>query len=84
MRVPLHQAEYDLYTHLAYNIGPGAFCGSTLVKKLNAGDYLSACQQILAWRMFKGTDCSLPNRVCGGIWKNRQQTHARCIAAQQP
>ena len=49
MRVPLHQAEYDLYTHLAYNIGPGAFCGSTLVKKLNAGDYLSACQQILAF-----------------------------------
>ncbi len=32
--VPLHQYEYDAFVDLAYNIGPTAFCGSTLVKRL--------------------------------------------------
>lgn len=29
VRVPLHQHEYDAFLSLAYNIGLGAFCGST-------------------------------------------------------
>lgn len=82
VRVPLHQAEYDLYTHHAYNIGSNAFCGSTLVKKLNAGDYVGACNQILEWKMFGKVDCSQPNRICGGLWADRQKTHAACMAVQ--
>jgi len=42
VRVPLTQNEYDAYISLSYNIGPTAFCGSTLVKKLNAGYYPEA------------------------------------------
>jgi lysozyme len=45
VRVPLHQHEYDAFLSLAYNIGPGAFCGSTLVRRLNAGDYAGACAE---------------------------------------
>lgn len=82
VRVPLHQAEYDLYTHHAYNIGPTAFCNSTLVKRLNQQDYAEACAQILEWKMFRGIDCSKPNKVCGGIWTDRLKTHARCVEAQ--
>lgn len=82
VRVPLHQAEYDLYTHHAYNIGPTAFCNSTLVKRLNQQDYPGACAQILEWKMFRGIDCSKPNRVCGGIWTDRLKTHAKCMEAQ--
>lgn len=52
--VDLHQYEYDAYTQLAYNIGPTAFCGSTLVKKLNTGDYTGACAEISRWDRFKG------------------------------
>jgi lysozyme len=44
--VPLTQGEYDAYVDLAYNIGPGAFCDSTLVLELNAGRYESACVHI--------------------------------------
>lgn len=83
VRVPLHQAEYDLYAHTAYNIGPTAFCSSTLVRKLNQQDYLGACAQILEWKMFKGTDCSQPNKVCAGLWTDRRATHAKCMGAQQ-
>lgn len=51
---PLYQHEYDAYTSLAYNIGPTAFCNSTLVKKLNAGEYRAACMEILRWDKFRG------------------------------
>lgn len=51
---PLYQYEYDAYTSLAYNIGPTAFCASTLVQKLNAGEYAVACAQITRWDRFKG------------------------------
>lgn len=37
VKVPLTQSEYDAYTSFAFNVGGSAFCGSTLVKKLNAG-----------------------------------------------
>ena len=47
--VPLSQGEYDAYTSLAFNIGASAFCSSTLVRKLNGGDYEGACAEILRW-----------------------------------
>lgn len=49
VHVPLYQYEYDVYVAFAYNIGTGAFCSSTLVRKLNAGDYAGACAEISRW-----------------------------------
>ena len=40
--VPLAQHEYDAYVSFSYNVGSRACCRSTLVKKLNAGDYAGA------------------------------------------
>lgn len=54
VKVPLAQGEFDAYVDLAYNIGGGAFCHSTIVKKLNVSDYAGACRGILAWDKFKG------------------------------
>jgi len=70
--VPLHQYEYDAYTSLAYNIGSSAFCRSTLVRKLNAEDYVGACNQILRWDHFKG-------KPLAGLTKRRQEEHKKCL-----
>ena len=79
VRVPLHQHEYDAYINLAYNIGGGAFCSSSLVKKLNAGDYAGACDAVLAWRFVGSVDCSAAgNRQCPGLWARRLKTHSQC------
>lgn len=72
--VPLHQHEYDAYTSLAYNIGSTAFCGSTLVKRLNAQDYPGACAEILRWDKFKG-------QPLAGLTKRRKQENALCLGA---
>lgn len=83
--VPLAQHEYDAFVGLAYNIGPTAFCRSTLVKRLNAGDYRGACDAILDWKRVGAMDCSTPgNRVCGGLWKRRLEQHAQCLGEVNP
>jgi lysozyme len=80
--VPMHQAEYDVYVDMAYNIGPGAFCGSTMARKLREGDYVGACNQILEWKKAAGYDCSKPgNKRCGGLWERRLELHAQCLGA---
>lgn len=56
VKVPLAQREYDAYLQLSYNIGETAFCGSTLVKKLNAQDYDGACREILRWNRAQGRE----------------------------
>lgn len=40
---------YVAFLSLAYNIGTGAFCKSTLVRKLNAGDVRGACNELSKW-----------------------------------
>ncbi|MCZ0750113.1 lysozyme [Aeromonas enteropelogenes] len=79
IKVPLHQYEYDAYVELSHNIGPGAFCRSTIVKRLNVGDYPGACEAILLFKRAGNQDCSVPgNRVCAGLWKDRLRLHAKC------
>jgi lysozyme len=76
VKVPLHQHEYDAFLSLAYNIGPGAFCGSTLVRKLNAEDYAGACAEILRWDKAGG-------KTVAGLTKRRQAEYRQCMG-QQP
>lgn len=73
--VPLHQYEYDAYLSLAYNIGSGAFCGSTLVKKLNKQDYEGACREILRWNRAGG-------KVVRGLSVRREKEYRTCIGTQ--
>lgn len=54
VNVPLTQAQYDALVSLVYNIGSGAFRNSTLLKNLNAGDYLGAAGGMLAWNRSGG------------------------------
>jgi lysozyme len=72
VKVPLHQYEYDAYTSLAYNIGSGAFCRSTLVKLLNQEKYPEACKQILRWDFFKG-------KPLRGLTVRREKEYQKCI-----
>ena len=49
VKVPLNQNQFDALVSLAYNIGSSAFKSSTLVKKLNSGDYHGAADQFNVW-----------------------------------
>lgn len=51
VRVPLNINQFSALVSLVYNIGPGAFHTSTLLRLLNAGDYAGAREQFHVWRM---------------------------------
>ena len=70
--VPLYQNEWDAYVSLTYNIGTGAFCKSTLVKKLKQRDYPGACREILKWNKAGG-------RVNDGLVKRRRDEYQQCL-----
>ena len=58
---------------LAYNIGVPAFCKSTVVRKLNAGDVQGGCDAMLMWNKVNGV-------VWRGLTNRRQKERALCLA----
>ncbi|ALD90784.1 Lysozyme [Cupriavidus gilardii CR3] len=72
VRVPLSEGQRIALVSFAYNVGRGQFCRSTLVRKLNAGDYVGACNELPRWIYAKGV--KLP-----GLVNRREQERALCL-----
>lgn len=72
IKVPLYQHEFDAYVSLAYNIGTKNFCNSTLIRRLNAGDYTGACSEIKRWNKAGG-------KVLPGLTKRRKKEYRMCM-----
>ncbi|EEO29310.1 phage lysozyme [Oxalobacter formigenes OXCC13] len=72
IKVPLYQHEFDAYVSLAYNIGAKNFCGSTLVRRLNAGDYTGSCREIKRWNKAGG-------KVLPGLVNRREKEYRMCM-----
>ena len=70
--VPMHQHEWDAIVSWTYNVGTGAACKSTLVKKLKAGDYTGACNELTRWTYAGGKQ--LP-----GLVKRREHERQMCL-----
>lgn len=49
VKVTLNQYQFDALVCLVFNIGASAFQASTLLKKLNGGDYAGAANEFLRW-----------------------------------
>lgn len=70
--VPMHPHEFSAFVSLTYNIGPGAFCRSTVAKRLNAGDYTGACDAILMWDKQAG-------KTLRGLTIRRKKERDQCL-----
>ncbi len=83
----LHQAEYDILVDFAYQYGTKAACSSEMVKQINAGNYVAACEGYTRYRFAAGYDCSTlidgkPNKRCWGVWERSKKRRDACMAAQ--
>lgn len=54
IKVPLNEYQFGALVSLAYNIGINAFKGSTLLRKLNAGDYAAVPNEFRKWKYNDG------------------------------
>lgn len=67
--VPLAQHQFDATAVFVFNIGIGAFMASTFLRKLNAGDYQGAHDELDRWNKVKG-------RVSNGLIRRRDAEQA--------
>lgn len=64
VKVPLNANQYGALTSFTYNLGEGNFGSSTLLKKLNAGDYVGAANEFKRWNKAGG-------KVLAGLTRRR-------------
>jgi lysozyme len=58
LRVAVNQHQFDALVSFAYNVGVGGFTGSTLLRKLNAGNAAAVPGELMRW-----TNGGLPGLV---------------------
>lgn len=76
VRVPLSQGQFDALTSFTFNLGRGALEQSTLLRKLNAGDYAGAQAEFARWVHDDG-------RVLQGLVR-RRAAEAELFGGQAP
>lgn len=54
--VPLTENQYAALVSFAFNVGSGALNSSTLLRRLNAGDYNGAANELLRWNRAGGRE----------------------------
>lgn len=64
------------FVDFAYNVGATAYCGSTMAKKVRAGDYAGACAELSRWTYAGG-------RQLPGLVKRRATERAICEGKMQ-
>lgn len=62
--VPLTQNQFDALVDFTFNCGSTAFKTSTLLRKLNGGDYSGACTELSRWDKDNG-------QVVAGLTRRR-------------
>ncbi|HAS0833207.1 TPA: lysozyme [Enterobacter cloacae] len=69
VKVGLTQGQFDALVSFTYNLGARSLSTSTLLRKLNAGDYAGAADEFLRWNKAGG-------KVLKGLTRRREAEHA--------
>lgn len=69
VKVNLIQGQFDALVSFTYNLGARSLSTSTLLRKLNAGDYSGAADEFLRWNKAGG-------KVLNGLIRRREAERA--------
>lgn len=69
VKAPLNSQQYSALASFVYNVGPSAFNNSTMLKKLNAGDFSGAASEFKKWNKAGG-------KTLEGLTKRRRAEEA--------
>lgn len=76
LKAPLPEGAAVAFLSWSYNVGTGAACSSTLVRKANGGDLRGACDELLRWD--KGRIGGKLQRI-RGLTNRREAEHRLCL-----
>jgi lysozyme len=62
VKVPLNPCMYDALVSWTYNLGSANLSKSTMLKKLNVGDYIHAAHEMTKWFETPGSELGLLRR----------------------
>lgn len=86
VRVPLTQHQFDALCSFVFNVGPAAFGRSTLLRKLNEGDYESVPNELMRWVYSGGRRLAgLVNRRAAeaGLWSRGSFVTSSFVAVEE-
>lgn len=69
VKVGLTQGQFDALVSFTYNLGARSLSTSTLLRKLNSGDYAGAANEFLRWNKAGG-------KVLNGLTRRREAERA--------
>ncbi|EMI5460301.1 lysozyme [Enterobacter roggenkampii] len=69
VKVDLTQGQFDALVSFTYNLGARSLSTSTLLRKLNGGDYAGAADEFLRWNKAGG-------KVLNGLTRRREAERA--------
>jgi lysozyme len=72
VKLPMAEATEVAFISLSYNIGAGAFCKSSVVRRYNAGDRRGACDAMLRFNRAAGV-------VFPGLTRRREHERDLCL-----
>lgn len=81
--VPLTQGQFDVLVSFTMNLGGGALGSSTLLRKLNVGDYASVRSELLRW-VYDDPDGAGPlplHKVQGLVNRRQREADAWLVAS---
>ncbi|WP_321789223.1 lysozyme [Burkholderia pyrrocinia] len=73
-----HAYQLAAAVSFAYNVGTGAYCGSTTAKRFNAGDWKGACRAMNEADNGRQQWVTAGGRVLPGLVKRRAEERALC------
>jgi len=74
--VPLKQHQFDALLDFVFNLGADRLAKSTLLRKLNAGDFAGAAEQFMVW-------VRAGNEVLPGLVTRRKAERAMFLALEE-
>lgn len=78
LTVPVSQGEFDASVDLAYNIGVGGYCKSSILTRFNNGDYWGGC---MAFLLYTKARVNGKLTVMRGLVDRRWANYNTCIAS---
>ncbi|MEP8955170.1 lysozyme [Enterobacter hormaechei] len=69
VKVGVNQGQFDALVSFTYNLGARSLSTSTLLRKLNAGDYAGAADEFMRWNKAGG-------KVLNGLTRRREAERA--------
>lgn len=73
VKIDISPETHAALSSFAYNVGLSAFEKSTLLKKMNAGDIIGACNELPRWNKANG-------KILPGLVKRRQAEKKLCLS----